>query len=96
MEDKIDLPVLAGAVEIHEGHGPMHLTQSLATSETDEHFIEWVRIIPLGVKVWIKRKSDREAIRTVVFGERILLETLANLGLDSLTPEEEGLRNPVT
>jgi len=71
------------------------LTESLATSETDEHLIEWVRIVPLGVKVWIKRKSDGETIRTVVFGERILLETLANLGLDSLQEQEgeEDARN---
>jgi hypothetical protein len=88
----VPLPRLPDTVEIYDGMGPLHLTALIASSETDEYTYEFVRIGPLGIKLWLTRKSDDRLVRTLIFRERDLLLTLANMALDSLKvhpPTEE-------
>lgn len=83
----LPLPSLPDAVEIYEGTGRMSMAQTIATSETDDYGVEVLRTVAGNLKVWIKRKSDGEIIRTVAFDMQILLETLSNMALDSIKKE---------
>jgi uncharacterized protein (DUF2249 family) len=78
------LPSLPDTVEIYEGHGPLHLTEALAQSQNEHYAFEFARCGPLCIKVWVTSKETGETVRTLVFSERELLLTLANLALDNL------------
>lgn len=82
---KITKPVTGIDCIIEEGYGStMYLTETLASSETDAYEMEWVRIIPMGVKLWVRDKATGQVVRTVVMQEGAIFETLANLALDTL------------
>ncbi|HTF53681.1 MAG TPA: hypothetical protein VK735_40065 [Pseudonocardia sp.] len=68
-------------LEIHEGYSPMNLTQVLASGESDKYELTWVRIIPVGIKLWIKDKETGKTVRTAVFNEHNLLKAIADAAL---------------
>ncbi|HTF53568.1 MAG TPA: hypothetical protein VK735_39500 [Pseudonocardia sp.] len=73
-------------LEIHEGYSPMNLTQVLASGESDKYELTWVRIIPLGIKLWIKDKETGKTVRTAVFNEQNLLKAIADAALAQPVP----------
>jgi hypothetical protein len=77
---------ISAKITIHEGNGPMlHLTTAVADSQTDDYTLEWMRIIPLGMKLWIKK--DGKTVRTVILDERALMEDMAMSALHLLNAE---------
>lgn len=82
---KITKPVTGIDCTIEEGHGSsMHLTETIARGETEAYKLEWLRIIPTGLKLWVRDKATGQVVRTVVMPEAAILQTLADLALDTL------------
>lgn len=70
-------------IEIHEGHGPMHFTEDLASATHEGYTLQWQRIIPFGLKLWVTDK-DGSIVRTVVFNQQKFMEDMATAALDDL------------
>lgn len=95
--------VLEGTVKIYGDPSPLWMRMEIATTETDDYFIQIMRNFSgVGIMVDLYRKNPDGTkgarLRTITFSEMVLLQHLSWLAVDSAnkidTPAEEEVSTP--